>query len=82
MRLLLLDFLGHIRVRTGGLAAALVLALGWYLLMDVIGMEASRDHKRAYTGALQPLGWFALVLLVVRVVPWAWQRVRAALKFD
>jgi hypothetical protein len=82
MRLLLLDFLGHILARTGCLAAAVVLALGWYLLMDVTGTEASMVHKRTYTDALQLLGWFALALLAIRVGRWTWRRVRGPLMFD
>jgi hypothetical protein len=49
--------------------------------MNVTGMEAGLDHKHAYAGARQPLGWFALALLTVRVVRWTWRVVKGPLMF-
>jgi flagellar biogenesis protein FliO len=32
--------------------------------MTVIGLEATFEHKQAFTRVLQPLGWIALFLLI------------------
>jgi hypothetical protein len=40
--------------------------VGFYLLMTVLGLEASMEHKGAFTGLLQPVGAIAAILLVLR----------------
>lgn len=79
IRTLLGQFWGAPLARMGCLAAALALGCGFYLFLTVIGLEATMSHKRAYTDALQPFGYFGLALLVVRVALWSWPRVKAAM---
>jgi hypothetical protein len=78
IRMLLREFFDAPLARTGCLVAAVALACGFFLLMSVIGLEANVDHKRAFTTALQLLGYFGLALLVVRVALWSWPRLKAA----
>jgi hypothetical protein len=80
IRMLFRQFFDDPLARMGYLGAAVALAGGFYLLMTIIGSEASMNHKRAYTGALQPLGYFGLALLTIRVALWLWPRVKAAFK--
>ena len=61
-------FLEDILGQMENLLAALVVAYGFYLLMDVIGFEASMKHKHAFTGVLQPLGWAGALLLTARLI--------------
>ena len=56
--------------RPGLLIAAVVLAYGFYLLMTVIGLDASLSHKEDFTRPLQPLGWLGLLLLVYQTAQW------------
>jgi hypothetical protein len=64
IRLLINRFLEDVFGQIGSLFAAGVIAYGFYLLMTVIGLEATFEHKRAFTWVLQPLGWIALFLLI------------------
>jgi hypothetical protein len=64
IRLLIKQFLEDVFGQIGSLFAAAVIAYGFYLLMTVIGLEATLEHKRAFTWVLQPLGWIVLFLLI------------------
>jgi len=61
-------FLNDVLAQTGSLIATFVLAYGFYLLMTVIGLEASSEHKEALIRPLQPLGLIGLFLLISQVV--------------
>lgn len=69
-------FLEDVPGRMGSLFAALVIAYGFYLLMDVIMFEASMKHKEAFTCVLQPLGWIAAFLLVAGLIRSAYVHLR------
>jgi hypothetical protein len=56
--------------RAAQLVAAIVVCGGFFLLMSTIGSDASIEHKRYFTVALQPLGWCGAALLVART---AWR---------
>lgn len=67
IRALIERFLKDVFGQIGSLFAAAVIAYGFYLLMTVIGLEATFEHKQAFTWVLQPLGWIALLLLISKL---------------
>jgi hypothetical protein len=74
IRVLAERFLADAFGRTENLFAAAVIGYGFYLLMTVLGLEATMKHKDAYTGLLQPLGWMATLLLVSKIPGRLWRR--------
>ena len=78
-RLLIAHFLNNALDRIGYLVAASVLAYGFYLLMTVICLEASLEHKQAFIQPLQPLGWFSLLQISLRTAPNLWRKMRSLL---
>jgi len=50
------------------LIAAAVVAYGFYLLMTVLGLEATLKHKEAFTFVLQPVGWLAALIFAAKLV--------------
>jgi len=74
IRLLSERFLNDLFVGISSVIAAAVLGCGFYLLMTVLGLEASFKHKETFTQALQSLGVVALVLLASRPIMSVLQR--------
>jgi hypothetical protein len=79
IKLLFARFLSDVLASVGYLIASFVLAYGFYLLMTVIGLEASLKHKQAFTRPLQPLGWLCLLLMSIWAGIRLWRKMRSAL---
>lgn len=75
-RLHMMEFFAEPVRRTGNLIAAVVLPGGFFLLTTVIGLEASLEHKKVFTDAMQSLGWLICALATFRFGSWCWGRAR------